>query len=256
MRFGHTPIFTAGTRTTAPPAPSGGTRMHGSAPPKPDLYRDALCRGEGNVYGNVWMYPDMHARHVAKAAASLCKVCPVFDQCDALKLHFGISAGRVRYSEAANRVEPKPVGVGAPKVCRRCSDEFYGPGENCTRMCAHEGVVEREARRVRFNALSAVPLLELLSRAEIADACGVSVRTVFRWRNGASLQLLQAERIARRLGVDSHELWPELEPVTRTANGGTGVRPVGANVGAGQGAASNEPLSPDSNPNHHLEKPL
>ncbi len=214
-----TPVV-AGPRLTAPPAPSGGTREHGNGPVKLDLWEHAACRGQGNQYGNVWMYPDLHPRWVVKAAASLCQTCPVIDLCRAEGFRFGISAGVVRYSERANRFEPQPVGVPAEKECR-CGTWFRGSKAHCSQRCLDATTAERVARRERFAALSTKPILELLEplarTTSVAELCGVSTRTVFRWRAGATVSLLQAERIARRLGVDVESLWPEtahVEPLT------------------------------------------
>ena len=202
--------------TYVPNSPSRGTRRRGAGPkPQPGPWQErALCRGQGNKYGNVWMYPDLHPRWVAKAAAATCATCPVIEQCKAEKFGFGISAGVIRYSEPANRLAPPPTPVPtkvAVKVCG-CGKEFTGPKAHCSRECVERVLAEIAARRERFSALSTKPLLKMLAPMtglRIAELCGVSTRTVFRWKQGATVTLRQAERIANRLGVDVESLWPE-----------------------------------------------
>lgn len=219
---------------------------------KLDLWEHALCRGQGNVFGNVWMYPDLHPRWVVKAAASLCQTCPVIDLCRAEGFRFGISAGVVRYSERANRFEPQPVGVPAEKECR-CGTWFRGSKAHCSQRCLDATTAERVARRERFAALSTRPILVLLEplarTTSVAELCGVSTRTVFRWRAGATVSLLQAERIARRLGFDVTDVWPEtahVEPLT--ANKRSGMLYLAAQNGEKTASAGNAAASSEGHP--------
>jgi len=59
--------------------------------------------------------------------------------------------------------------------------------------------------------LSTVPLLALAHEDEtieaFADRCGVSPRSIVRWRNGAAIRIFDADRIAYRLGFHPCEIW-------------------------------------------------
>lgn len=71
------------------------------------------------------------------------------------------------------------------------------------------------AVRSRSDAVPVGPLLDAtagMSVAAAAEVCGVSPRSINRWRSGATLTVLidQADRIAIRLGVHLSELYPDL----------------------------------------------
>jgi len=135
-------------RVTAWAAPGRGTREHGS--PRAEtltLWEHAACRGQGNEYGNVWMYPGQHDPEVVRDAVKLCASCPVRDLCAADARReapaVGIRAGRV-YGQT-------PDNDGrASRTCVICGDVFkgYGPAKSCSSACR----VALNTHRDRVNA--------------------------------------------------------------------------------------------------------
>lgn len=122
-------------RVTAWSPPERGTREHGT-PKEPtlDLHEHAACRGQGNEFGNVWMYPGHHEAETVRAAVKLCASCPVRDLCAADARReaptIGIRAGRVYGNTPDN--DGRQV-----RTCVICGDTFkgYGPAKSCSTAC-------------------------------------------------------------------------------------------------------------------------
>lgn len=62
---------------------------------------------------------------------------------------------------------------------------------------------------MRARSFDPAPLLALVSGSarEQATACGVTVRTVGRWRAGAGVDRRTADEVAVRLGLHPAEVW-------------------------------------------------
>lgn len=190
-----------GPRTVAPPPPQRGTREHGTERTK-SLYADALCRGEGNVYGTVFLYPELHPDAAIAAAKKLCSRCPVFDECKRTDEGVGIRAG------VAHMPKRRPL---VERTCHWCRQPFFGKSPRwCSETCK---MAYRYEERKTFRSVSADPVLALFpgeSVHHIARAVGVISRTVFRWKAGGTIAQFTAEKIANRVGKHPYELWPEL----------------------------------------------
>lgn len=84
-------------------------------------------------------------------------------------------------------------------------------------------------RRPRGDYVDSAPLLEIAERraraanhdparpdwlgVDVAGVLGTSKRQVARWRAGARIQWINADRLAVRLGMHPLEIWPEWWPV-------------------------------------------
>jgi hypothetical protein len=133
FRYAHL-YMTAGPRTDSPPAPSGGTRAHGPGPlPKVKWEDEALCRGGGNHYGNVWLYPSIHEPEVVHAACKVCERCPVKAECLAAAHREGVLVGiRAGRAYGAGNDNGKPL-----VECVVCGELFkaHARAKCCSAVC-------------------------------------------------------------------------------------------------------------------------
>lgn len=216
MTFGrvHSGII-PGPRTEAPPSPQRGTRQHGTQP-KPDERWDlrAACVGLpaplNGGQGSVWIEPGRHPRHVVEAALRVCASCPVREQCDRDAEEagkgmrgdvLGIWGGRSRsFAAKAKKL----------RDCRICGRSFTTDTNRdiCSAGCYRdEGVRVRSIVRASPDS-PPEPLLAFfgdLPAVEIARRCGVSSRTVSRWKLGQYVQ--SPAWIASNIGVTTFDIW-------------------------------------------------
>lgn len=195
-----TPVV-AGPRTSAPPAPSGGTREHGSGPKPSPLrwWEQGPCAKQGHE--SVWLSPSKFTKAEVHAAASLCATCPVKNQCSEQPYpHIGITAGKIHWDGARYAEEVK--------LCEQCLEPTSRKSRFCSQKCkdrwyyvvrVQEGEQPYEPLRAWFGSKSI---------STIAKECGVAVRTVYRWDEAGVIPGGSVRQIVNRLHVRIEDIWP------------------------------------------------
>ena len=222
MTFGrvHSGII-PGPRTQAPPSPQRGTRLTERIPVRSERWFErAACIGQGTKSTSVWHEPWNHPADVVHNAIRTCITCPVLDECGAEKPGAaGLKASYVWVINGNNVLVKQD-----PKPCAWCRRMFYGKTPKarcCSSACRSKiGAYEhprapREQQPAQLAnlgepLLDPVPLLSQFGRAttaDIAERCGVTVRTVVRWRWGGTVRKSTAIKVCRRLRVDPERIW-------------------------------------------------
>ena len=194
-----TPVV-AGPRTSAPPAPSGGTREHGSGPKPSPLrwWEQGPCAKQGHE--SVWLSPSKFTKAEVHAAASLCARCPVRKECAAQPLpHVGITAGKIHWDGARASVEVR--------LCELCLEPMSRRGRFCSTSCKDRW---HYRARIEEGEQQYAPLRAWFGRKPVstmARECGVAVRTVYRWDAAGVISAGAVKQLTNRLGVQVEDIW-------------------------------------------------
>ena len=186
-------------RVVAPPPPARGNRLVDRPTVDPDWRDHASCRGEGG-HGSIWLYPHLHTMANVEKTRLRCLRCPVLSECaaDLSTPPVGITAGKVFW------VEGKPGRKESP--CEWCLEPTRY--RFCSRTCMDRHVYQQ--RIAAAGAYDPAPLLAYLglgSANEHGRRCGVSRRTIHRWRGGQLVTGFRAELIAHRLNTTTETIW-------------------------------------------------
>ena len=95
-------------------------------------------------------------------------------------------------------------GLSAGSTCRSKIGQYEGKDRKQEQLRDADRVQEREP------TLDPVPLLSQLGKAttaEMAERCGVTVRTIMRWRWGGVIRRSTAVQVCRRLRIDPEKVW-------------------------------------------------
>lgn len=188
-------------RVTAPPAPSGGSRLTERVPTvRVRWWEQGPCAGQG--HGSVWLSPSKYPKDEVHAAASLCAGCPVRKECDEQPYpHVGITAGKIHWDGVKGSVEVR--------LCEQCIEPMSRKGRFCSSTCKDRW---HYLARIEEGEQQWLPLREWfrdLPVSTIARECGVAVRTVYRWDAAGVISAGAVKQLTKRLGVDIETIWPE-----------------------------------------------
>jgi len=203
----------AGPRTTAPPPPTRGSRLTQRIVSDGRWWDRAACKGlDGPLRGgrgSVWIEPGQHPRAVVDMALRVCRECPVRDACgrdrdDLASLSRNEVAGIWAGESRSPGGSPRTL-----KTCKVCGAGFTSTSRDlCSAGCYHVGVRKRSNLFPASDDSPPGPLLAFFGDTPvqiIAERCGVTRRTVSRWRAGFNVQ--SPAWIASNIGVDTRDIW-------------------------------------------------